>query len=430
LRSGKAAIESIKKRRGDDPFGLGPMGNFPDEGGVPSQPKPTPNTGGGGGASLFETPLENTPSIDPVLQAKLDNLAAQGKYKGPKQEKTSTNKSGELHPDQMFLTDQQLKQIFKEEGLNMPAFDIKNAILGGVENHWNVPGQEELLSGTNVSQVKAAAKTLKEYNAGNRALHFGFEDAGYHKSPFDDQVLKGMGFDVDVPRYALYKEFNKLSKEAQTDLINKYVEENNSRPLTAHEKNVAKQNKELSIKNGTYEPKPETPVKRKYENQADTVKKLNEEQNAGLTAEEIAAKEKAELDRIKNMADPSGRLQKTLKGGKLGMATGPTIHADVAEAARDFLQGQMKNNNGMVETSYYNGKNVVEEMKYPGYHKVEIKQPNGTTIVMKEHTIGDHTEYSIATMRGNNPIPVSSEGGLKSKPKEWISIMDEIGKGK
>jgi len=82
-------------------------------------------------------------------------------------------------------------------------------------------------------------------------------------------------------------------------------------------------------------PEGETPAKRKYEKQADTVKKLNEEQTAGMTAEEIAAKEQAELDRIKNMADPSGRIQKTLKGGKLGMMTDESA-GKVFDSKKDY----------------------------------------------------------------------------------------------
>ena len=112
------------------------------------------------------------------------------------------------------------------------------------------------------------------------------------------------------------------------------------------------------------------------------------------------------------------------------METGQTIHKNIDEAANDFLQNQMTNNNNMLETSYYSGKNIVEEMKYPGYHKVEIKRPDGTSIVMKKHTIGDHTEYSRATMRGENPIPIDMESGLNKPPKDWMTVIDQIGKGK
>lgn len=160
--------------------------------------------------------------------------------------------------------------------------------------------------------------------------------------------------------------------------------------------------------------------------------KLIKETEASMTPEQMAAQEAAVAARLAKSLSSGSTLSKTLKssGGKgtMGIMTEPTIYADVKEAARGFLQNQMTNNTGMLETSYRQGKNIVEEQKYPGYHKVEIKQPNGVSIVMKEHTIGNHKEYSIATMRGENPIPISSETGLVSKPKQWISVTDQIGK--
>lgn len=67
----------------------------------------------------------------------------------------------------------------------------------------------------------------------------------------------------------------------------------------------------------------ETP-KRKYEKQADRVKAQEAERTKDMTPEELAADEKAIADRIANAANPNSKLNKAIKGGKMGMMTDDT----------------------------------------------------------------------------------------------------------
>jgi hypothetical protein len=112
---------------------------------------------------------------------------------------------------------------------------------------------------------------------------------------------------------------------------------------------------------------------------------------------------------------------------KMTTGNGPSAnsaHANITDAAGDLMVKQMTNNNGMFETSYNKGKDMVFEQKYPGYHIVEVQHPNGGTTTYKK--VGD--EYYVGGFNENGmpkQIQVS-----KTKPEGWFSVEDEITKGK
>ena len=148
-----------------------------------------------------------------------------------------------------------------------------------------------------------------------------------------------------------------------------------------------------------------------------TLKKLLNKGESPKTSSSL----QAALDKAKaNKGNPPPDAMK--------MATGPTTHANITDAAGDLMVKQMTNNNGMFETSYNKGKDIVFETKYPGYHSVVIEHPDGSKTVYKKHEIAGSTEYSRNTIdKGGVYSPFDTS---RSKPEGWFSVEDEIGKGK
>jgi hypothetical protein len=207
-------------------------------------------------------------------------------------------------------------------------------------------------------------------------------------------------------------------------------------------------------------------------NQSTLVKQSDAERAAKMTPEEIAAEEQANLARMDKLYEflktgktspgtakpttlevagpvrPEGAVDtpkmtnaellelikaRSNKGKappnvmKMTTGNGPSAnsaHANITDAAGDLMVKQMTNNNGMFETSYNKGKDMVFEQKYPGYHIVEVQHPNSGTTTYKK--VGD--EYYVGGFNENG-MPKQIQV-FKTKPEGWFSVEDEITKGK